>query len=368
MAPAWNCSGAWGNMKALDTEDRVALVSGWAICLAITVTLLVAGFNPLAPQYYGHNLMVYAAAWIFVIGGTLVILLARNRPASPIRYVIDEFLNPSRQIAFRRAAYYSVLLSVFGTLFSLSKRSIPLFNDYGWDLDLIALDRAIHGGNDAWLLIQPVFGVPIITWILGISYHVWVLLIYLGSFYFIFFEKDSGLRSRYIVSYMACWTLIGLVIAAIFASVGPCFAGPILGIDHFLPQMEYLHSVDAQYHLQVLDVQDKLLTWHRDETAALGAGIAAMPSMHVSQAFLFFLAMRHKPRWIAGVFGIFTVLILIGSVHLAYHYAVDGYVAIALTGIIWIATGAVFRLISKTSGVATVRRPEIGAGVGQPVG
>ncbi|AZI35430.1 hypothetical protein NT2_09_00850 [Caenibius tardaugens NBRC 16725] len=43
--------------------------------------------------------------------------------------------------------------------------------------------------------------------------------------------------------------------------------------------------------------------------------------------------------------GLFFAIILIGSVHLAYHYAVDGYAAIIATAIIWIVAGRAARLI-----------------------
>jgi membrane-associated phospholipid phosphatase len=60
-----------------------------------------------------------------------------------------------------------------------------------------------------------------------------------------------------------------------------------------------------------------------------------MPSMHVSIAFLFYLAMRHVSRAAKWLFFAFFVVILVGSVHLAYHYALDGIVSIAVTAVLW---------------------------------
>jgi hypothetical protein len=34
---------------------------------------------------------------------------------------------------------------------------------------------------------------------------------------------------------------------------------------------------------------------------------------------------------------------MIGSVHLGYHYAVDGYVSVAVTSFVWISAGALAR-------------------------
>ena len=75
-----------------------------------------------------------------------------------------------------------------------------------------------------------------------------------------------------------------------------------------------------------------------------------MPSMHVSVAFLFALFGWHVSRWLGIVATIYCVVILLGSVHLGYHYAVDGYVAIVATFIIWITAGLfVKNSILKTS-------------------
>jgi hypothetical protein len=67
---------------------------------------------------------------------------------------------------------------------------------------------------------------------------------------------------------------------------------------------------------------------------------------------LFFLAMRKISR-LAGIgFGLFALIILIGSVHLAYHYAVDGYVSIAATWLIWRASGPLARRVARRMGKA----------------
>lgn len=345
-------------MTALQNGDRLVLIYGTVLCAAIIAALLAVGFNPLLPIYHLNSLLVYAAAWFVVIGTMLLYRMARERPESPIGFLRHEFFDAPTRLASRRAILYSLLLATFGTLFSLGKRSIPLFNSYGWDESFIALDQAIHG-RDAWLVLQPLLGYPIMTWITGTLYHVWVLLIYLGNFYFIFFERNARLRARYVLAYMLSWTAIGLVAAAIFASVGPCFVGPILGNDHFADQAAYLRGADAQYPLMFLDVQDKLLTWYRDDAATLGAGISAMPSMHVGQAFLFFLAMRHKARWAAIVFGAFAVIVLIGSVHVGYHYAVDGYLAIVLAAAVWGASGFFMRRMTGIYGERENRRDSV---------
>ena len=67
----------------------------------------------------------------------------------------------------------------------------------------------------------------------------------------------------------------------------------------------------------------------------MGSGISAMPSLHVAMAFLFALLTWRVNRLLGVCFYAFTGLILLGSVHLAWHYAVDGYLALAITWCIW---------------------------------
>jgi hypothetical protein len=71
------------------------------------------------------------------------------------------------------------------------------------------------------------------------------------------------------------------------------------------------------------------------------SGISAMPSMHVAIAalFAFFAFQLGKPY--NFLFTTYLIVIVIGSVHLAWHYAIDAYVAILLTYGIWRFAGSV---------------------------
>ena len=53
--------------------------------------------------------------------------------------------------------------------------------------------------------------------------------------------------------------------------------------------------------------------------------------------------MRRVSRTAGWWFFAFFVVIWIGSVHLAYHYAVDGLVSVIATTALWSASGALLR-------------------------
>ncbi len=84
-----------------------------------------------------------------------------------------------------------------------------------------------------------------------------------------------------------------------------------------------------------IDTQKALWEIHAQRQAAIGSGISAMPSMHISTSVLMALGMGSINKRLAILFWAYAAVIQIGSVHLAWHYAIDGYLAAALTLIIW---------------------------------
>lgn len=345
-------------MRNLLTEFRRGAAADWPILASLLLMWIVLlallalnDINGISLASYRLNLTLYVAA-LFVAGilagGTL---LVRYRPEKPIGFMAASFVSSGFASRLISGIPMLVALVVFLPLFSKMKSAIPLFNSYTWDNTWAGLDRAIHG-VDAWQVLQPVFGYPLLTSMLSIFYHSWIPLIYLVAVYFCFFQSNRVLRARFFIAYFGCWTILGVAMATAFASVGPCFTGVLLGDHRFDEQMEYLRGANEVYPVLVLSVQESLASAFQSGGSGLGSGITAMPSMHVSLAFLFFLAMREVSKFAGLFFGIFFLIILIGSVHLAYHYAVDGYVSIAATLLIWWASGPLVRKVAKRSGEA----------------
>lgn len=340
-------------MKQFVAELRAALhadgpiLTGVAVLCAVLLAILAAqGVDGLHPESYADNLAIYLFA-LFLMGIVIVArLLWRDRPSSPIGYLLAGCRR--REFARFAASGIPMLLAlvVYMPVFSAMKSAIPLFNTYAWDPALIAADRAIHG-TDAWRVLQPALGHPLITSALSVAYHAWITLVYAGGVYFCFVHRDREVRARYFIGFFAIWTVIGIALATGLASVGPCFVGPLFGDHSFDPQMAYLRAANEHYRVMVLPVQDQLLAWQQAHAHGLGSGISAMPSMHVGMATLFALAMWRTSR-IAGILAaLFAVTIALASVHLGYHYAVDGYVAATVTLAIWAAARPVASWIAR---------------------
>lgn len=84
------------------------------------------------------------------------------------------------------------------------------------------------------------------------------------------------------------------------------------------------------------------------------AGISAMPSLHISMVVLMaILGFRTRPA-LGIAFSVFAVFTFLGSVHLGWHYAIDGYVSLVATLLIWKLAGRLVRAWQRKSGLPAI--------------
>jgi hypothetical protein len=325
-----------------DQTDHTVLLLSIALCCTTAAALFPFGIAPFRLGSYAQNALIYACTWLFFFVSHAAPSTFRARPdGSLVAYIWQNEFG----LEYRRRLYLAaptlVAVMLFMPTFSAFKSAMPLLAPFDWDVTFIALDQAIHG-EDPWRLLQPVLGYPLITSAISILYHIWIMLIYAGSLYFAIYQSNTELRRRYFFSFLLCWTVLGMGVAVAFSSVGPCFVGPMQGNQHFDEQMAYLRTANEQWPVLTLAVQDILIAWRQSGDHGLGRGISAFPSMHVSIALLFFLAMRHVSPLAGKLAGAYFIVICVGSVHLGYHYAVDGYASIFGTLLIWLLVGRWF--------------------------
>jgi hypothetical protein len=277
---------------------------------------------------------------LLVAGRGLQIILF-ERPRRPLSKLLLE-VRTTMATPERLAHALPLLLGmiVFGGTFTVVKSSIPALTSYSWDATFDEWDRWLHGGLAPWQIIQPIIGHPIITAAMDWLYNSWFSVLSLVWLWQAFSQRDNLLRMQFFLTLMLGWILLGNVGAVLLASAGPCYFGQVTGLaDPYSPLMSYLREANHTYPIWALTAQSFLWDNYTFGSLSLGAGISAMPSMHVAIATLFALLCGRTNRWAGVLMTVYAVMILIGSVHLGWHYAVDGYIGAAGMIAIWWIVG-----------------------------
>jgi len=324
-------------------QHRVLLAVGLGYSLLAFVMLGLGGYpHELALGAYvlGALLPPVAAALCVLLGH----LLQHAFHVRPFR--LGGLLNAIREdekFGLERVAMALVpllLVPLFSSAFTSVKNAIPLIQPFAYDQAFMELDRALHFGRHPWELLQPLLGQPLVTSVVSYLYNLWLPLMYLILCWQVFSLRDLRLRQQYLISFLLGWALLGNGLALLLSSAGPCFYGPVVGgPDPYEPLMDYLHAADASFTNWSLEAQRYLWENYESTGVAAGGGISAMPSLHVAIATLQALLGWRISRRLGWLLTGYAFVILLGSVHLGWHYAIDGYLSIALMLVIWKLVG-----------------------------
>jgi hypothetical protein len=251
-----------------------------------------------------------------------------------------------------------IAISYFASAFSSFKDMIGTLNPFYLDATLAKIDAFLHFGVQPWRITHYFFHDFPSAMTINFAYNVWFFIVWGYAFCQIFGLAGRYHRAQYLLSFVLCWVIVGSVLALLLSSAGPCYFGRIThSPDPFAPLMQQLYTIDAPHlasgsywHLWSLSVQETLWNDQFQSTTSIGSGISAMPSMHVSMAFMMALSAMKINKWFGRVMLAYTAVIMFGSVYLGWHYAVDGYVSIAVTYLIWRFSGHIIdRLDSEPS-------------------
>jgi hypothetical protein len=227
---------------------------------------------------------------------------------------------------------------------------LPDLQPFYADRALADLDLALHG-VDPWRLttaLLPAAATPIAC---NLYFGVWGLLMPGCLLACVFLPQLRSIRAQYLWSHLLVWPLLGNVVAGMFMSAGPVYYGFVTGDpERFDGLVRYLA------HFPTL-AEGTAFLWHTYVSGQVtpAGGISAFPSLHLANATLFLLLANHigpVVRWVAMAF---LAVVLFMSVHLGWHYAIDGYFSIAATLLLWWAVGRLLRAFGQHGRASAVR-------------
>lgn len=325
----------------------------WSELVADRVLYLIVGLYALAAVALAvmadatdqMNLLVYLPVWLQVIASALMLYLLlveapraiRASPAAPISRLaarIGELATP------RLAAGLVLMVAVgfFMGAFTSVKTLLPQFTTFGWDRAFAELDATLFGGVDPWRLLHPVMGNLAVSKTIEFCYAgVWMLTICATPAWAALSPRMAHQRHRFLITYFLCWIVLGNVLAGVFYSAGPAFYAEVTGDGARYAELIAYHASTPQDPRSAHTIQQWLWDLYSQGQMQLGSGISAFPSLHVAMATLVALAACKVNRW-AGIAGVaWAGLIFASSIHLGWHYAVDGLASILGVLAIWVA-------------------------------
>ena len=302
--------------------------------LAIFAYTVTCGLLSVATGAAGKFLpFMYISRWLILLVLLSVIYLVfmgakASRCADPLRQFKEELRE--KMPWFAAGACLCLALSVLHGTYTSTKSIAPDLLPFRYDVLLADLDHALHGA-DPWTLltwlnpltdaIQPLYSV------------VWILMLVLVTTFAVTSAPVKTLKAQYSWSFFLCWVVLGNLLSSMTLAAGPAFYARVVGSDRFAGLTAHLVQHDGS--LSAHRLQNLLWNAYSDSSAGFASGISAFPSMHLSMVTLFTLYGFRINIWVGAAFLTYAFVILLASVHLGWHYAIDGYFSIMATFLLW---------------------------------
>jgi hypothetical protein len=337
----------------------IALMVG--ILLVYSLSVLSTGKVPLAEfdRLFGRYLGTVSALTIITTVIAFFYLLFRNiffrkpeESRSFLRSVGSWFVGRWKRDGFLSFFWPPLLFAILMASFNSFKQLVLGPVPFKYDALLAQWDKALFFGNDPWTITHAILSEPWMTNAIDFFYHSWFLPMSIGVIICAYLPNSTfRLRTQYLLTYLGVWIFIGSFLAYLFPSAGPCFYNDFVGqSDSFAQLMSRLQNASGEFEkgsFGFLVGQDHLRQTYGATNLTIGGGISAMPSVHNALAVLFAIAAFEVNRKAGWVMIGYAILIWIGSIHLGWHYAVDGIVAAIATLGLWHGAGTLVDLIDR---------------------
>ena len=256
-------------------------------------------------------------ALVFALMGGLIIFLQRlfifwrvGEP-SPTRRFLDE-------TDYGAVATYILGFQLVGlqmAALTWLKEMMPFVTPFWADPMLASFERSIIG-IDAWRLVPEG-----LIRALDATYPSWAPIKFLALLLLLCLPA-SELKARSILAYFLTLGLMGVSGQYLFSSVGPIFYDRIVGGHHFAALTARLHEQAPVASLASSYLWNSFVL----REPGIGAGISAMPSVHVASTTWMALALTTAWPRVRTLLWSFWLVIFVGSIGLGWHYALDSIV------------------------------------------
>jgi hypothetical protein len=281
---------------------------------------------------------IYVDKWLMLFGFLMPVIFLTAEAA----YLLHRF-DKRRMLAARRmfsvnrlaclvaGMALTIFMMVFQGTFTSVKNALAVWRDgFPYDRLQADIDQWLHFGVDPWRWLYAIGEHDWVRIAIEWNYNVlWFALCFGALFFVATSPRAAGVRTRYITAFMLTWIVVGNVLAGAFMSAGPAFYGHVTGDSaRFGEQLAFL-ARGIDWANSAASYQEYLWSLHSSGMTGFGSGISAFPSVHVGLITLNALFLWDFNRRLGLAALAYVGFVLMSSVYLAWHYAIDGYAAIA---------------------------------------
>lgn len=331
-------------------DTRVFFFAFLGLHVALAFALDAADFGVVA------DALVLQAALLLCLGliltATLFLRIAQKRRPSPHK-TLARIIARDRQ-RLTEGTLFLIAWALMMQIYMMLKVAIPTIVPFYADPALAEWDAWLFG-DDPWRITHALLG-DTATRLLDFFYVTPSLVIQLCMILWVCFSHDRVFSRRGIIAVVMCWFLIGVWTATALSSVGPVY------MEHFYGDPRFADlTATLPPDLTATRTQAYLLDGFGEP--GFGKGISAAPSMHNTLFLLLILMIynRFGNDWRLWLAIAFEAITFVSSIHLGWHYAMDGIIAALLVGPIWYAAAHIDKLPS-----VILRMPRARAVSGQP--
>jgi hypothetical protein len=332
----------YDSLTSRTTLMLAALIAGFAVIGHVLLWKHGWEFRARAQLYSKPFQFGTAFFLIGLISWRSIYIMIVRRPVHLTREIVrdltTDYLTPER---IARGVPIILLVGFMLSYFTAMKSLIPVVNAFRYDALFARIDQTLHFGKQPWEWIFPLLRPPRLTSAMSFVYKTWFVAKFLVLYWQAFSLKEPLRRERFLLTYALMWMIIGVALATLLSSAGPCYYGIVVGPENnpYASLMAYLQESNKIATVWELSAQDFLWQMHMHDEVQVFAGISAMPSMHVSLATLFALVGWTVGRKTGIFFTVYLGLIFVGSIYFGWHYAIDGYVGALVTVLLWWGVG-----------------------------